>query len=147
MPATAWRMDAGLGEAALMPAWTRRTERPGAECRPGAAETARRGRDIMARLGQHDAAGIRLGRDAGGRNMETEPRYGWRPGDQDVAGICDDGRDRMSAFFSSADIPISIFLLGNFTSAESLILLGQAICSAMNLITQPFASPFYVGRH
>jgi hypothetical protein len=32
-------------------------------------------------------AGIQLGRDAGGRNMETEPRYGWRPGDQDVAGI------------------------------------------------------------
>jgi hypothetical protein len=47
--------------------------------------------------------------------------------------------------FSPADISISFFLLDNFTSAESLILLGQATCSAMNLITQPFASPFYVG--
>jgi hypothetical protein len=53
----------------------------------------------------------------------------------------------MSAFFSSSDISISIFLLGNFTSAESLILLSQAICSAVNLIAWPFASSFYLSRH
>jgi hypothetical protein len=53
----------------------------------------------------------------------------------------------MSAFFSSADIPISIFLLGNFTSADSLILLSHAICSAVSLIAWTFASSLYLSRH
>jgi hypothetical protein len=49
-------------EAALMSAWTRWTERPGVSV----------GR---ARPRQHGAAGIRLGRGADGRNMQTKPTY------------------------------------------------------------------------
>jgi hypothetical protein len=96
MPARAGRMDAGPGEAALMPARTRQAARRGASAgrtqpgQHGVAETSRPGRDSMggrdtAWPGQHGAAGIRLGRGADGRNMKTKPTYSLAAGGQDLS--------------------------------------------------------------